>query len=69
MKEPAHSKEKKKKRTLGTFKGKIRIIDPDWWKPMTDAEVDDFIFGYKSDPLADLTKLPRKTTKMKYGRK
>jgi hypothetical protein len=30
----------KKKIKFGTQKGKIKIIDPDWWKPMTDAEVD-----------------------------
>jgi prevent-host-death family protein len=36
---------KLKKRKLGTMKGKIKIIDPDWWKPMTDEEVDDFIEG------------------------
>ena len=36
---------RKKKRRLGTLKGKIKIIDPDWWKPMTDEEVDDFIEG------------------------
>lgn len=34
-----------KKRKLGTMKGRIKIIDPDWWKPMTDEEVDDFIGG------------------------
>jgi prevent-host-death family protein len=22
-----------KKRTLGTLKGKIFVLDPDWWKP------------------------------------
>jgi prevent-host-death family protein len=33
------------KRTLGTLKGKIQIIDPDWWKPMTDDEADDFVAG------------------------
>lgn len=32
----------RKKRLLGTLKGKIQILDPDWWKPMTDKEVDDF---------------------------
>jgi prevent-host-death family protein len=37
-KEPSH-----KKRLLGTLKGKIRIIDPDWWKPMSDEEVEDFL--------------------------
>jgi prevent-host-death family protein len=30
---------------LGTMKGKIKIIDPDWWKPMTDEEVNDFLEG------------------------
>ena len=30
---------------LGTLRGKIKIIDPDWWKPMTDEEVEDFIDG------------------------
>jgi antitoxin (DNA-binding transcriptional repressor) of toxin-antitoxin stability system len=25
---------------FGTLKDKIKIIDPDWWKPMTDEEVD-----------------------------
>jgi prevent-host-death family protein len=34
-----------KKRPLGMLKGKIKIIDPDWWKPMTDKEVDDFLAG------------------------
>ena len=34
-----------KKPKLGTMKGRIKINDPDWWKPMTDKEVDDFIEG------------------------
>ena len=34
-----------KKRKLGTLKGKIRIVDPDWWKPMTDEEVEKFVSG------------------------
>ncbi len=25
-----------KKRALGTQRDKIQILDPDWWKPMTD---------------------------------
>jgi prevent-host-death family protein len=25
---------------FGTLKGKVTIIDPDWWKPMTSEEVD-----------------------------
>lgn len=35
----------RKLRKLGTLKGKIKIIDPDWWKPMSDEEVEDFISG------------------------
>ncbi|HKW19524.1 MAG TPA: type II toxin-antitoxin system prevent-host-death family antitoxin [Terriglobales bacterium] len=34
-----------KRRILGSLKGKIEIIDPNWWKPMTDEEVDDFLEG------------------------
>jgi antitoxin (DNA-binding transcriptional repressor) of toxin-antitoxin stability system len=34
-----------KKRKLGTLRGQIEIHDPNWWKPMTDKEVDDFIEG------------------------
>jgi prevent-host-death family protein len=34
-----------KKRELGTLAGKIQVIDPDWWKPMSDEEVDDFVAG------------------------
>ncbi len=35
----------RKKRTLGTLKGKIEILDPNWWKPMTDEEVAAFLVG------------------------
>jgi hypothetical protein len=28
---------------FGTLKGKIVINDPDWWKPMSDEEVDAFL--------------------------
>jgi prevent-host-death family protein len=35
----------RKKRKFGTLKGKIQILDPDWWKPMTDKEVDAFLEG------------------------
>jgi len=24
----------RRKRTLGTLRGKIQVLDPDWWKPM-----------------------------------
>lgn len=35
----------RKKRILGTLKGKIQVLDPDWWKPMTDKEVQDLLVG------------------------
>jgi len=35
----------KKKPRFGTLRGKIQIIDPDWWKPMTDKEVEDLFGG------------------------
>jgi antitoxin (DNA-binding transcriptional repressor) of toxin-antitoxin stability system len=35
----------RKKPLLGTLRGKIKIIDPDWWKPMTDEEVEAFLDG------------------------
>ena len=38
-------KSARKKRQLGTLKGAIQIIDPNWWKPMSDAEVDAFLDG------------------------
>jgi prevent-host-death family protein len=34
-----------RKPKFGTMKGKIRIIDPDWWKPMTDEEIEDLFGG------------------------
>jgi hypothetical protein len=41
MKRRAKSeKAKRRKPKLGTLRGKIIIVDPDWWKPMTDEEVD-----------------------------
>ena len=33
----------RKKRMLGTLKGKIRVNDPNWWKPMTDEDVKTFL--------------------------
>ena len=35
----------RKKRTLGTLRGKIQILDPNWWKPMTDEEAEAFLAG------------------------
>jgi prevent-host-death family protein len=34
----------RKKPKFGTMRDKIEIIDPDWWKPMSDAEVEN-LFG------------------------
>ncbi len=41
---PARKKAKKPIK-LGTLRGEIKIIDPDWWKPMTDEEAENFIMG------------------------
>jgi prevent-host-death family protein len=30
---------------FGTLKGRIEINDPEWWKPMSDEEVDAFLEG------------------------
>ena len=38
-------KPKREKPTFGTLRGKIQILDPDWWKPMTDKEVEDLFGG------------------------
>jgi len=35
----------RKKRALGTLKGKIQVLDQNWWKPMTDEEVEDLLAG------------------------
>ena len=35
----------REKPKFGTMKDRIVIRDPDWWKPMTDAEVDAFLDG------------------------
>jgi len=34
-----------RKRKLGTLRGQIEILDPDWWKPMTNEEADAFMEG------------------------
>jgi prevent-host-death family protein len=31
------------KPAFGTLKGKVTVLDPDWWKPMTGEEVDAFL--------------------------
>jgi prevent-host-death family protein len=38
-------KTKRQKPKFGTLRGKIRIINPGWWKPMTDEEIDDLFGG------------------------
>jgi hypothetical protein len=38
-------KPSRKKRKLGTLKGKIHIRDIDWWKPMSGDEADAFVEG------------------------
>ena len=35
----------RKKRTLGTLRGKIRVLDQNWWKPMTHEEVEALLAG------------------------
>ena len=35
----------RKPRALGTLKGRIQIVDRDWWKPMSDKEVEDLFEG------------------------
>ena len=35
----------KPKRKLGTLRGKIKIIDPNWAAPLTDEEVEAFVEG------------------------
>ena len=30
---------------FGTLKGKVNIVDRDWWKPMTSDEVDAYVDG------------------------
>lgn len=35
----------KRKPRLGTMAGKNWVIDPDWWKPMTEEEAEAFLEG------------------------
>jgi prevent-host-death family protein len=34
-----------KKPKFGTLKGKVTVLEPDWWKPMTDDEVEALLDG------------------------
>jgi prevent-host-death family protein len=38
-------KPQREKPKFGTLRGNIQIIDPDWWKPMADREVEDLFGG------------------------
>ena len=35
----------RKKRRLGTLKGKIQILEPEWWRPLSDDEAEAFVEG------------------------
>ena len=39
------SKSKREKPKFGTLKNKVVVHDADWWKPMTDEDVEAFIEG------------------------
>ncbi|HEX5235606.1 MAG TPA: type II toxin-antitoxin system prevent-host-death family antitoxin [Silvibacterium sp.] len=39
------TKPAKKNVKLGTMRDRITIHDPDWWKPMSDEEVEAFLNG------------------------
>ena len=34
-----------KKPKFGALKGQVIEVEPDWWKPMSDREAEDFIEG------------------------
>ena len=40
-------KSARKKRTLGSLRGKIKVLDPNWWKPMTDKEAEKFLAEHR----------------------
>jgi prevent-host-death family protein len=35
----------RKEPKFGTLRGTVKVIDPDWWKPRTDEEVEAFLDG------------------------
>ncbi|HEY6945276.1 MAG TPA: type II toxin-antitoxin system prevent-host-death family antitoxin [Candidatus Acidoferrum sp.] len=37
------TKAKREKPKFGTLKNKVVVHDPDWWKPMTEEEVEAFL--------------------------
>jgi prevent-host-death family protein len=38
-------KTRAQKPKFGTLKGRVIEVDPDWWKPMSDADVDALVDG------------------------
>ena len=38
------TKGSREKPRFGTLKGKIIVHDPNWWKPLTDQELDAFLY-------------------------
>ncbi|MFZ0580538.1 MAG: type II toxin-antitoxin system prevent-host-death family antitoxin [Candidatus Acidiferrales bacterium] len=38
-------KPSRKKRRLGTLKGKIQVLESEWWKPLSDDEAEAFVEG------------------------
>jgi hypothetical protein len=43
-------KPSRKKRRLGTLKGKIQVLEPQWWKPLSDDEAEDFVARHGAAP-------------------
>ena len=39
------SKAHPEKPKFGTLKHRVKVLDPDWWKPMADDEVDALVDG------------------------
>jgi len=39
------SKTHPEKPKFGTLKDRVKVLDPDWWKPMSDDEVDALLDG------------------------
>lgn len=35
----------REKPKLGTLKGRVIVHEPDWWKPMTEEEAEEFLEG------------------------
>lgn len=48
------AKAKREKPKFGTLKNKVVVHDPDWWKPMTEEEVEAFLEAVPKRPSSDL---------------